>query len=162
MKENMLDVLMFLFDNYWDMDKLSSNNEEDTLATELEQAGFPGHEIDKAFVWLEELVDLQAITPPNWPSATRAVRVFSEEEIQKIDIESRSLVLQLEQEGILDSWTREIIMDRVMAIDTQLIDIDEMHQIVDLVLMNHPNQDVTLAWEGLLQEAEDMTERQIH
>ena len=58
MKENMLDVLMYLFENYMDEGPEFSPDQE-TLATELYQAGFPRGEINKAFSWLEDLTSLR-------------------------------------------------------------------------------------------------------
>ena len=57
MKENMLEVLIYLFENYIiNSDSFDPGQEE--LAKELIGAGFPDGEVDKAFVWLEGLLDV--------------------------------------------------------------------------------------------------------
>ena len=58
MKENVFDVLMYLFENYMDEDPEISQDQE-TLSSELSQAGFPKGEINKAFTWLEGLSNLR-------------------------------------------------------------------------------------------------------
>ena len=57
MKEDMLEVLIYLFENYI-VDGVSFEPGQHELAQELEGAGFAGEEIDKAFVWLEDLMDI--------------------------------------------------------------------------------------------------------
>jgi len=56
MKEDMLEVLIYLFENYI-IDGVSFEPGHDELAEELVGAGFAGEEIDKAFVWLD-LMDI--------------------------------------------------------------------------------------------------------
>ena len=54
MKETVLDVLMYLFDNYED-DDVKVVPDQDTLRTQLHEAGFAEREVEKAFDWLEGL-----------------------------------------------------------------------------------------------------------
>ena len=56
MKENVLDVLMFLFENYL-YDEPEDVMDRDSLEENLHQAGFTNGEIDKAFNWLDGLVE---------------------------------------------------------------------------------------------------------
>ena len=53
MKENVLDVLMFLFENYL-YDEPEETPDRDSLEENLHQAGFTNGEIDKAFEWLDK------------------------------------------------------------------------------------------------------------
>jgi uncharacterized protein Smg (DUF494 family) len=57
-EEKVLDVLMYLFENYID-DQNEVIPDQDALRVELTQAGFPRGEINKAFTWLEELSGLR-------------------------------------------------------------------------------------------------------
>ena len=61
MKEDIFDVLIYLFENYLDND---SDNYPDTdlIASELLDAGFQQPDVNKAFDWLESLADAEAIT----------------------------------------------------------------------------------------------------
>jgi hypothetical protein len=75
MKEGVLDILIYLFENYFD-GELDEGDEpdRDTLKQELEHAGFPSGEVERALCWLEEL----AADPARSEAAPtgRAVRVF--------------------------------------------------------------------------------------
>jgi Smg protein len=63
MKENVLDVLMYLFENYVDEDT-EIEPDRIQLQDKLLEAGFPGAEIDKAFDWLENLASQEAHRNP--------------------------------------------------------------------------------------------------
>jgi len=54
MKETVLDVLMYLFDNYEDED-VKMTPDQDALKDQLVDAGFAEREVGKAFDWLEAL-----------------------------------------------------------------------------------------------------------
>jgi len=54
-------------------------------------------------------------------------------------------LLQLEQSGILTPFTRELVLDRVFALDTQ-VDIEQLKWIVMIVLFNHPGEENAYAW----------------
>ena len=48
MKENMFDVLMYLFENYYMDEELEMSPDRESLHTELVEAGFPASEISQA------------------------------------------------------------------------------------------------------------------
>ena len=54
-KENTLDVLFYLFENYSEVDDVTQNKA--ALQHYLQDAGFPNNDISKAFDWLESLAD---------------------------------------------------------------------------------------------------------
>ena len=56
MKETILDVLLFLFENYF-YDDPDAVLDRDSLQQGLIQAGFSPAEINKAFDWLDELAE---------------------------------------------------------------------------------------------------------
>ena len=55
MKENVFDVLMYLFENYYMDDDSTVTPDRDMVQQELSQAGFPTLQIDRAFQWMEGL-----------------------------------------------------------------------------------------------------------
>ena len=83
MKENVLDVLMYLFENYMD-DGPEFNPDQEALAVELAQAGFPRSEVNKAFDWLEGLASLRDRGVLPLGGRPQSMRVFSAQEQQKI------------------------------------------------------------------------------
>jgi len=54
MKESVFDILMYLFDNYFE-DYYEMNTDQESLKFELLQAGFGDVQVDKAFDWLDGL-----------------------------------------------------------------------------------------------------------
>ena len=101
MKENVLDVLMYLFQNYMGDDE-DTDPDRESIQTELLAAGFPSREIQQAFEWLDSLVDRQAIALPVNPSSCR---IYVAPELAKLDVECQGFLLFLEQSGILNSET---------------------------------------------------------
>ena len=56
MKEGVLDILIYLFENYFDAETDDGfEPDRETLKLELEKAGFPGSEVARAVCWLDEL-----------------------------------------------------------------------------------------------------------
>lgn len=145
MKENVLDILMYLFENYMDSD-MEFHPDQESLKVELSEAGFPNGEIDKAFAWLEGLASLRENNTQTSFTANRSIRVFCEPEIKKLDMECRGFLLFLEQIGVLDPATRELVIDRVMALETDDIDLAQIKWVVLMVLFNQPGQEAAFAW----------------
>lgn len=143
MKQNVVDVLMYLFENFIGEENLISP-ESDIVIDKLEQLGFPQHEILKAFDWLEDLAIIQQETPEDENKET-SFRVFSELERELLDKECMGFLIFLEHSGILTQVTRELILDRVIALDTQL-EIEQLKWIVMIVLYSHPGEENAYAW----------------
>lgn len=144
MKENILDVLMYLFENYMN-DEIEFDSDEESLRTELQAAGFHQSEISKAFDWLEGLADMQD-KPYEVPLNTNSIRVYTESECEKLDIPARGFLQFLEQTGVLDHVTREMVIDRVMALESEEFDLDQLKWVVLMVLFNQPGQEAAFAW----------------
>jgi Smg protein len=146
MKENLFDVLIYLFENYMDSE-VDFSPDQDTLREELAQAGFPNAEINKAFSWLESLSEQQQTLPGDAaPNAGSSIRVYSPQETERLDPECRGFLMFLEQVGVLDGPTREVVIDRVMALETEEIDMDQLKWVVLMVLFNQPGQEAAFAW----------------
>jgi Smg protein len=137
MKENVLDVLMYLFQNYME-DDVDVDPDRESIQTELLAAGFPSREIQQAFEWLDSLVDRQSVPLPVNPSSCR---IYVEPELARLDVECRGFLLFLEQGGILDPETR-----RVMALEAEDIGLYQLKWIILMVLFNQPGQEEAYAW----------------
>ena len=142
MKENMLDVLMYLFQSDIDQD-IDTDPDRESIQTELLAAGFPSREVRQAFNWLDSLVDHPSIP---LPVNSRSCRIYIQAEQTRLDVDCRGFLLSLEQRGILDSETRELVIDRVMALETDDIDLHQLKWIVLMVLLNQPGQEEAYAW----------------
>lgn len=143
MKENVLDVLMYLFENYVDEDT-DIEPDRDFLQSQLVDAGFRNHEIDKAFDWLEGLSaePHQEILGP----VGAGPRIFAYQEEARLDPECRGYLLTLEQKGILSPEARERVLERVMALESEEVDLEQLKWVVMMVLFNLPGQESTIGW----------------
>jgi Smg protein len=142
--ENVIDVLIYIYENYMDSDE-TVPQDQIMLEEELVQAGFPKGEILKAFDWLDELAWRQGslITTANHPHSS--IRIYTEQESQRIDLETQGMLLYLEQAGVLDQRSRELVIERAMALDTEELSADDVKWIVLLVLLNQPGQENAFA-----------------
>lgn len=144
MKESILDVLMFLFENYMDDEHLGEHDQE-TLRVELQEAGFPHREINKAFDWLQGLAgDNKNFA--DGADGQSSIRVYSSEESAKLGMECRGFLLFLEQSGALDPIHRELIIDRAMELDHDEISLEQLKWVILMVLYNQPDQESTFVW----------------
>ena len=147
MKENILDVLHYLFENFV-YDDPDSLNDRDSLQASLLEAGFSPAEISKAFDWLDVLArerpQLVLGPPPDGGSAP--VRVHAAEEVAKLDTECRGFLMFLEQSGIIDAERRELVLDRIMALDADEVDLDDLKWVVLMVLFSQPGQEAACAF----------------
>ncbi|KRT54108.1 Smg family protein [endosymbiont of Ridgeia piscesae] len=143
MNENVVDILIYLYENYMDGEQ-SPPTDQNTLRDELTQAGFAATEIDKTFDWLDELAD-HAYRPQSVSHKAHSLRIFSEEEQARLDTNSRGLLMFLEQNEILNPEGRERVIERALALDTPFISEEELKWIVLLVLMNQPGQEAAFA-----------------
>lgn len=146
MKENVFDVLLYLFENYIDTDD-TNKPDKDALEIELEGAGFPHLEIHKAFDWLESMtvIDEQSSSDGEHKPEL-SMRFYCEQEILRLDVQCRGYLLFLEQVGVLDAETREVVIERVMALGSDEIDLEQMKWVVLMVLFYQPGREVAYAW----------------
>lgn len=144
MKENVLDVLMYLFENYF-YDEPEEDTDRETMQASLIEAGFSDGEVSKAFEWLDGLAEQREL-PELVDSVTEPVRVFSDYEQQRLDADCRGFMIYLENAGVLDSHRRELVVDRVMALDNQQVDLDDLKWIILMVLFTQKGQEANFAW----------------
>ena len=138
MKESVLDILIHLFENFLDADDDSAPS-RDALKQDLEQAGYPETDIERALAWLESL----AADPDRAMNegTARAVRVFSGHEQVRLDTDVRGYLPHLENLGILSAAQREVVIDRLLALEADDIDIEQLKWVVLMVLFSQPGQE---------------------
>lgn len=144
MKETVLDVLIYLFDHYVE-EELEINPDQQDLKTQLTQAGFADLQVDKAIDWLEGLATQKDMFDTG-VLRSRSIRVFNDIENEKLDVECKGFLLFLEQSGVLDSEDRELVIDRVMALETDSIELQQLKWVVLMVLFNRPGKEAAFAW----------------
>ena len=146
MKENIFEVLMYLFENYM-IEGTDSHSDQEMLTTELTMAGFGDGEIVRAFNWLEDLSMMcdQPQNPAVTPSS-RGFRFYSEDELNKIGFAGRGLLIELENRGILDPTVREMVIDRVLALDNNDVELEQLKWVVMMVICNQPGNEEIFPW----------------
>jgi Smg protein len=145
MKETILDVLLYLFENYF-YDDPDAVRDRESLQAGLFQAGFSPSEVSKAFDWLDELARQRPSAEPSPEVLRGPVRIYVDVEEARLDAECRGFLMFLEHNGILDGVQRELVVDRVMALDQEEIDLDDLKWVVLMVLFNQPGQEAAFAW----------------
>ncbi len=142
MKESVLDVLMYLFDQYID-EEINYTPDQETLRLQLREAGFQDQQVNRAFDWLDGLTIEQN---SSGLKTSASLRVYNDIEQQKLNVDCRGLLTFLEQANILDPNDREFVIDRVMALDTEEIELQQLKWVILMVLLNQPGKEAAYAW----------------
>ncbi len=153
----MMDILMYLFETYIHSE-VELQVDQDTLSDELVSAGFHQSDIHKALNWLEKLAALQetAEQQPTQHSALTSMRMYTQDEMLRIDTQCRGFLLFLEQIKVLNTETREMVIDRVMELEAPEFYLDDLKWVILMVLFNVPgNESAYHEMEDLLYEAEE-------
>lgn len=138
----MFDILLYLFENIVN-DRAELWVDENELTSELKKAGFHDDDIYKALMWLEDLADLQTndISPFINGQTDLSTRIYTQQEMIKLDTECRGFILFLEQINLLDVATREMVIDRVMELEEPQICLEDLKWVVLMVLFNVPGKE---------------------
>ena len=173
MKENVLDVLLYLFEYYMaDNPGQPLNEDRDALESRLVEAGFTTAEIRKAFSWMDTLWQRRSLVPSGAPLARSddlpgemypssasvyespiaqpvrmpSIRIYVGEELARLDADCRGFLLFLESVGILSPVNRELVIERVLALPEEELDVKRLKWLVLLVLFSQPGEEEAYAW----------------
>lgn len=151
MDENTLEVLVYIFENYNELE-FFANQKAKKITDELQNVGFERDQIDQACMWLEgfgetlrRALDIIEQNHSGIPSPTNT-RVFSHEETARFSTRSLGLLVMLEHCGILNPQTRELVIEHALALDKQEIEPTQLRWIIMIVLMDHINGQSLLEW----------------
>lgn len=147
MKEStdVLDILMYIFENFLDEEE-GTEADQESIEAELNAAGFLQSDINKALNWMEGLAELQTQSPTWVANPGFSLRHYDPREEQKLGLEGQGFLIFLEQTGVIDQQLRETIIDRVMALDSGDIDLEQLKWVILMVLFNHPGREEAYAW----------------
>ena len=149
MTGSILDILIYVFDRYMLADAPEVPQREH-LARDLERAGFTPAKVERALDWLTDLAfghDRPPLPAAPPGSAVAGVRVFSDSELTRLSTECRGFLFTLERLGVLTPAQREIVIDRMLALDADEPDTEQLKWVVLMVLSSQPGQE--LAFERL-------------
>jgi Smg protein len=142
---SVLDILIYVFDRYMLSDD-PDVPERDELAQDLERAGFEQANVERALDWLADLATERERgdagstegDAPGQPS----MRLFSDSELARLSAECRGYLLQLERTGILSAVQREIVIDRLLALETEDLSVDQLKWVALMVLSSQPGAEL--------------------
>jgi Smg protein len=151
MNGTVLDILIYVFDHYM-IDEAPEVPERETLARDLENVGFGEANVERALDWLADLAGergraaiLAPIAGASAPRTQHAMRVYSPVELARLNVECRGLLLSLEAAEILSPAQRELVIDRLLALDVEDLNLEQMRWVVFMVLSSQPGQEQACA-----------------
>ena len=152
----MFDILLYLYDTYLLSDQIP---DAEHLSRKLSAAGFEMGDITEALDWLSGLDDLQALEETaeatDVVAAQPSVRMYSEEESRRIDIEGRGFLTFLESAQLLPPHGREWVIEQALALPDADVSAERIKWIALLALWKLKGVGDVLWLEDLVRGTED-------
>lgn len=139
----MFDILMYLFETYAHS-KSKITIDYDGLTNDLSDIGFEEKDIYNALRWLKNLscYKKNIISSMNSLSKKMSIRIYTQAELLKLNVDCRGFILFLEQLEILTLDTREIILEKIMDLDVNELNLEDLKWIILIVLFNLPGCEI--------------------
>ena len=144
MTTSVLDILIYVFDRYM-LEDTSEVPERDELARDLELMGFGSASVERALDWLADLADVRLQSADEARADSPSLRLYCEGELTRLSTESRGFLMHLERHGILSPLQREVVLDRLLALDSEELDTEQIKWVVLMVLSSQPGQEQAFA-----------------
>jgi Smg protein len=149
---SVLDILIYVFDRYM-LVEMPAVPQREHLARDLERAGFARAKVERALDWLTDLAFRQERAALAQPRA-QGVRVFTDGELMRLSAECRGLLLTLERAQVLTVQQREVVIERMLALDADEPDTEQLKWVVLMVLSSQPGCELAVErLGGLMREA---------
>ena len=110
--------------------------DRERVAKKLSAAGFEDSDISEALHWLAGMLRSPQGGLDRLPDTRSSFRAYAPRELAKLDAACRGFVLTLEQSGMLDAGTRELVLERALAASGDALSLDQLKLIVLMVLWN--------------------------
>lgn len=141
-----LDILIYVFDRYMLSDDPAVPEREE-LAEDLERAGFEQSNVERALDWLADLAgERDRATGPDGVGAagvgSASIRIFTDAERARLSAECQGYLLSLEHTGILSAAQREIVIERLLALDCEDLGVDQLKWVALMVLSSQPGSEL--------------------
>ena len=141
-KEDFLDILLYLFE-YYSEDPVRESDTSFVIRDHLIDAGFQDVAIDHAMDWVEIFKnskdDMMIHTPSN-----SSVRILSDDEKNLLDVECQNYISRLEKFGLLTPEKRELLIDKLTSIGFEPMDLEVVKALSILMLFQEPSVEVRL------------------
>ena len=135
---SVLDILIYVFDRYM-LDEAARVPRREHLARDLERAGFAAAKVERALDWLTALALGHGHDGALRTDAPLAgVRVFADSELARLSTGCRGLLLRLEHAQVLSAAQRELVIERLLALDADEAGTEQLKWVVLMVLSSQP------------------------
>ena len=105
-------------------------------------------------MWLGGLKRVISLERPLISAHSTSMRCYCSEEIEKIDISCRRFLYFLENAGVLDALTREMVIERAMAVNDTVLSLSRLKVIVLMVLWSDQQDlDILVLGELLVEDS---------
>ncbi len=143
MNENIIDVLVYLFENYLsEQTNLNEQYTKNSIYSGLEQAGFEKTTIDNAFAWL---LSINEDSHQPILQSPEAIRFYTPAEWAILDEEGIDFISYLETTGILTPTTRELLLNGLHNLNADNIDVDDLQWLALIILFSQPDEEQAFA-----------------
>lgn len=147
MENTVFDILVYVFDRYM-LEELPAETERETIERDLARVGFGEAKVTRALDWLADLADFRSNASPG--PGPLAFRAFNAAELRRLDADCRGLLASLEQGGLMTALQREIVVDRLLALDTDELSLEQVKWVVMMVLSSQPGSSDTGQLPGMM------------
>ncbi|MBV8784298.1 MAG: DUF494 domain-containing protein [Gammaproteobacteria bacterium] len=141
MTGSVLDILIYVFDRYM-LTESPDVPEREALARDLRRAGFAPARVERALDWLTDLAfgnERTRLAP-----VAAGLRVFTDSELTRLSTECRGALLRLERAQVLSPEQRELVIERLLALDPDEPDTEQLQWVVLMVLSSQPGQELAV------------------
>ena len=140
----MLSILMYLFERYITVESIMP--EPEALTDELSQAGFRARDIEAAFRSLAELEENRGtyVNPKTLPQ--QSIRIYTLAEQQALGANNLDFLHFLYSHQLINQATRELIIDRALAMGHKQIDEEDFRWITLFVLSSQALEQQVPEW----------------
>ncbi|QEL57498.1 DUF494 family protein [Chromobacterium paludis] len=143
----MFDVLTYLFEQYSDPNAFGDRG---ALTRQLNAAGFEEDEIGEALDWLDSVSEA-SVEPYLGADEGSGLRFYADSEQEHLPPDVRGLIQFLEDNGALSPAQREMVIDRLLELDSEDLDVDNTKLLVLMVLWAQQAELPILLGEALLE-----------
>jgi Smg protein len=132
-KTSILSVLMYVFERFTEFDGVTIESQDDSIVKEMLQAGFNVNDVENALLWFSDLNHLLCESKSN-KSTQGAFRIYTDHENNKLQAPAKQYLETLTHSNVIHASEREIILDRLMALNSGYIDTHDVKWVTMLVL----------------------------
>ncbi|MCD6047666.1 MAG: hypothetical protein K0S08_1313 [Gammaproteobacteria bacterium] len=140
----MFDVLIEIL-NFLESGVFDVKHYQDHWEKELQQVGVKSEDLQSFLEVLEKISRLQAFVQQAKPCGGFPLRIYTEKEAERLDAETRGLLLHFENIGLLPPELREVVIDQALKLEDIEINLPRLRLLILLVLFHQASLDVMLS-----------------